>query len=98
MDRELFSLAVCSVCTRGKNKFPQINTSLIPNTSTKMLYLIGLGLSDERDITVRGLEVVRKCSRVYLEAYTSILLVDKAVLVSYPPTMPQEYMCADADM
>ncbi len=47
-----------------------------------MLYLIGLGLSDETDITARGLEIVRKASRVYLEAYTSILLVDKDVLVS----------------
>lgn len=47
-----------------------------------MLYLVGLGLSDEKDITVRGLEVVRKADRVYLEAYTSILLIDKAKLVS----------------
>lgn len=46
-----------------------------------MLYLIGLGLSDETDITVKGLEVVKKASRVYLEAYTSILLVDQKVLV-----------------
>lgn len=46
-----------------------------------MLYLIGLGLSDEKDITVRGLEVVRSAARVYLEAYTSILLVDKEILV-----------------
>jgi diphthamide biosynthesis methyltransferase len=47
-----------------------------------MLYLIGLGLSDETDITVKGLEIVRKAARVYLEAYTSILLVDKSILVS----------------
>lgn len=46
-----------------------------------MLYLVGLGLGDETDITVKGLEIVRKSSRVYLEAYTSILLVDQAVLV-----------------
>ena len=46
-----------------------------------MLYLIGLGLSDETDITVKGLEIVHKASRVYLEAYTSILLVDKTILV-----------------
>lgn len=46
-----------------------------------MLYLIGLGLSDETDITVKGLETVKKCARVYLEAYTSILLVDKTILV-----------------
>jgi diphthine synthase len=48
-----------------------------------MLYLIGLGLSDETDITVKGLEIVKRASRVYLEAYTSILLVDKDVLEKY---------------
>ncbi|KAK6828299.1 diphthine synthase [Apiospora arundinis] len=48
-----------------------------------MLYLVGLGLSDETDITVKGLDIVKKASRVYLEAYTSILLVDQSVLESY---------------
>jgi diphthine synthase len=38
-----------------------------------MLYLVGLGLSDERDITVKGLEVIKKCDHVVLENYTSIL-------------------------
>lgn len=38
-----------------------------------MLYLVGMGLGDEKDITLRGLEIVRKCERVYLEAYTSLL-------------------------
>jgi len=38
-----------------------------------MLYFIGLGLGDVKDITVKGLEIVRKCERVYLEAYTSVL-------------------------
>ena len=47
-----------------------------------MLYIIGLGLADERDISVKGLEVVRKVDRVYLEAYTAILLVDKEKLVT----------------
>lgn len=46
-----------------------------------MLYLVGLGLSDETDITVKGLDVVRSAARVYLEAYTSVLLVDQAALV-----------------
>jgi diphthine synthase len=45
-----------------------------------VLYLIGLGLFDEQDITLRGLKAVQKCERVYLEAYTSILLCDKAKL------------------
>lgn len=49
-----------------------------------MLYLVGLGLSDETDITVKGLEIVKKASRVYLEAYTSILLVNQTVLVGRP--------------
>lgn len=46
-----------------------------------MLYFIGLGLSDEKDITVRGLEIVKSAERVYLEAYTAILLVQKDQLV-----------------
>jgi len=46
-----------------------------------MLYLIGLGLADETDITVKGLEVVKRAERVYLEAYTSILHVGKDKLV-----------------
>jgi len=46
-----------------------------------MLYLVGLGLADERDITVKGLEVVKRAERVYLEAYTAVLLVDVQVLV-----------------
>ena len=39
------------------------------------LYLIGIGLSDEKDITVKGLEAVKKCGKIYLETYTSILQV-----------------------
>jgi diphthine synthase len=38
-----------------------------------MLYIIGLGLGDEKDITLRGLEAVKKCHKVYMEAYTSLL-------------------------
>lgn len=48
-----------------------------------MLNLIGLGLHDEKDITVNGLAAVRRSERVYLEAYTSILGVPKDRLVSY---------------
>ncbi|CAA0838955.1 Probable diphthine synthase [Striga hermonthica] len=38
-----------------------------------MLYVIGLGLGDEKDITLRGLEAIKKCCKVYMEAYTSLL-------------------------
>ncbi|RKF54305.1 Diphthine methyl ester synthase [Erysiphe neolycopersici] len=48
-----------------------------------MLFIIGLGLSDENDITVKGLEIVKRASRVYLEAYTSILLVGIDVLEEF---------------
>lgn len=35
-----------------------------------MLYIIGLGL-DDNDISVKGIESVKKCHKVYLEKYTS---------------------------
>ncbi|XP_055679958.1 diphthine methyl ester synthase [Lutzomyia longipalpis] len=38
-----------------------------------MFFIIGIGLGDPKDITVKGLEIVKRCDRVYLEAYTSIL-------------------------
>ncbi|KAK7076780.1 diphthine synthase [Halocaridina rubra] len=47
-----------------------------------VFYLIGLGLGDPSDVTVRGLEVIKKCSRVYLEAYTSIISTGKSGLES----------------
>ncbi|MBW2990069.1 diphthine synthase [Candidatus Woesearchaeota archaeon] len=37
------------------------------------LYMIGIGLWDEKDITVKGLEAVKKCEKVFLESYTSKL-------------------------
>lgn len=49
--------------------------------SSRMFYLIGLGLADVKDVTVKGLEIIKKCSRVYLEAYTSILSCGQAALV-----------------
>jgi diphthine synthase len=36
-----------------------------------MLNLIGLGLHDEKDITLKGLEALKGSDRVYLEGYTS---------------------------
>ena len=41
-----------------------------------MLYMIGIGLADAKDITVKGLEAVRKADRVFLEGYTSLLQCD----------------------
>lgn len=47
-----------------------------------MLYVIGLGLGDAKDITVKGLEIIKGCDLVYLEAYTSILTCGKEELVN----------------
>lgn len=60
---------ICSVEARAYKK------------NVPMLYLIGLGLGDQDDITVRGLKCVQSCSKVFLEAYTSVLGVDKDALV-----------------
>jgi diphthine synthase len=38
-----------------------------------MLYLIGIGLYNEKDISLKGLEHVKSCEKVYLENYTSTL-------------------------
>jgi len=48
-----------------------------------MLYLVGLGLGDAKDITVKGLEIVRNADVVFLEAYTSILCVGQQVLEEF---------------
>jgi len=47
------------------------------------LYFIGIGLNDEKDITVKGLETVKKADFVYLEAYTSILQIPVSKLEKF---------------
>jgi diphthine synthase len=39
------------------------------------LYMIGLGLNDEKDISIKGLEAIKKCNHIFLENYTSGLNV-----------------------
>src|SRR3989344_5369148 len=45
-----------------------------------MLTLIGLGLNDEKDISIKGLEIVKNADIVYLENYTSSLQCSKQAL------------------
>ena len=47
------------------------------------LYFIGLGLNNEKDITINGLEAIKKCDVVYLENYTSILNCTKSDLEKF---------------
>lgn len=44
------------------------------------LHIIGLGLGDHRDVTLRGKEAIEKSSLVFLESYTSVLAVSKEEL------------------
>jgi len=37
-----------------------------------VLYLIGLGLGDDSDLTLRGIAAAKTCSKIYLECYTSL--------------------------
>ena len=37
------------------------------------LYLVGLGLWDEKDMSLKAREISKKCDEVYLEYYTSVL-------------------------
>lgn len=60
-----------------------------------MFFIIGLGLSDEKDVTIRGLEAIKNSSRVYLEAYTSILMVKKERLEAF---YEKSIILADRDM
>uniref|UniRef100_A0A0V0GCU4 diphthine methyl ester synthase n=1 Tax=Triatoma dimidiata TaxID=72491 RepID=A0A0V0GCU4_TRIDM len=60
-----------------------------------MFYLIGIGLGDAKDITVKGLEIVKSCSRVYLESYTSILSVGKHNLEQF---YGRELIVAERDL
>lgn len=45
----------------------------MPVPATVSLHLVGLGLFDVKDITVKGLETVRACDAVYAEFYTAML-------------------------
>ena len=48
-----------------------------------VLYLIGLGLCNEKDITVKGLEYIKQSDYIYMEYYTSILGKDSTKLEEY---------------
>nr|TKW38899.1 hypothetical protein SEVIR_1G144800v2 [Setaria viridis] len=65
-----------------------------------MLYIVGLSLGDERDITVRGLDAVRSCSKIYMEAYTSLpsLSLNLAALANLEKLYGKEITVADWEM
>ena len=48
-----------------------------------MLYIIGLGLNNKKDISLHGLAAVKSCDKVYLESYTSQFTCSKESLESF---------------
>ena len=52
---------------------PNPSSAAPASSATVALHLIGLGLHDVEDITVKGLAAVRACDAVYAEFYTAIL-------------------------
>ncbi|CEM12609.1 unnamed protein product [Vitrella brassicaformis CCMP3155] len=48
-----------------------------------VLHVIGLGLGDEKDVTIKGLEKIKAADFVYLEIYTAVLGVKKETLEAY---------------
>ncbi len=45
-----------------------------------MLYIIGTGIYDERDMSLKGVDALRKCRKVYAEFYTCPVNVNMAAL------------------
>lgn len=56
---------------------------LSPYFHFKILIFLGLGLGDEKDVTVRGFETISSCTTIYLECYTSILGIGLERLVRF---------------
>ncbi|CAJ0872943.1 13141_t:CDS:2, partial [Entrophospora sp. SA101] len=52
-------------------------------------------LKYETDITIKGLEAIKSCERIYLEAYTSVLMVSKEKLEEF---YDKKLILADREM
>jgi diphthine synthase len=56
--------------------------------------MIGLGLSDEKDISMKGFDAVKASSKVYLEMYTAILMISNEKLSEF---FQKEIVIADRE-
>lgn len=68
-----FTVAVSKIY-EGRGSITRKPPALKNIETVMVLYIIGLGLGDADDITVKGLRLVQSADIVILEAYTSILL------------------------
>jgi len=48
-----------------------------------VFYIIGLGLGDPEDISVKALKVIQSCKEVYLEYYTSVMSTSNQELENF---------------
>ncbi len=60
-----------------------------------VLHFIGLGLADERDVTLKGHDAIKASEFVYLECYTSILEINTERLSEF---YGKEVIEADREM
>lgn len=56
------------------------NCLIIKYWSTMVFYIIGLGLGDPEDISLKAVRVIKSCKEVYLEYYTSVMSSSNADL------------------
>lgn len=48
-----------------------------------VFFMIGLGLGDPEDISIKALNAIRSCKEVYLEYYTSVMSTGNSDLAAF---------------
>jgi hypothetical protein len=74
-----FQPSARALCASAQSVAPRASLRIQRHTSM-VLYMIGLGLGSERDITLRGLDAVKRCDKVRTHAQTHSLVVSTCVL------------------
>ena len=69
-----------------------------------MLYIIGTGLNSSKDISIRSLEILKNCSKIYQECYTCIQntnfediekLIDKKIILANRKLVEEEFQIVE---
>jgi len=68
-----------TLCASPQSVAPRASLRIQRHTSM-VLYMIGLGLGSERDITLRGLDAVKRCDKVRTHAQTHSVFTITCVL------------------
>jgi len=71
-----------------------------------MLYLVGLGMGNHNDITLKGLEIVKKADKIYIDTYTSFFedsieelerFYDKKIIPAYREILESDRIVNEAE-